>query len=181
MVSNMSDVIKTSNLDPTFRQEVFEEPGAEKITLCFNCTGCTSGCPMAEQEPEYNIRKFLRMANLGMKDELLNSPYIWYCTTCYKCQERCPQGVQNVDALLKIRTIAVHDGIMLGPHKMVGQIVIKLGHAVPINDDTKEKRKKLGLDEVPPTVHRFPDALDEVKKLMQIVGFDKIVAEEAEK
>ncbi|NIA03587.1 MAG: CoB--CoM heterodisulfide reductase subunit C [Nitrospirae bacterium] len=176
----MSDTIKTSNLDPTFRQEVFEEPGAEKITLCFNCTGCTSGCPMAEQEPEYNIRKFLRMANLGMKEELLNNPYIWYCTTCYKCQERCPQGVRNVDALLKIRTIAVHNGIMLTPHKKVGQLVFNLGHAVPINDDTKEKRKKLGLDEVPPTVHSFPDALGEVKKMLQIAGFDKIVAEEEE-
>jgi len=103
----MSDIINTSDFDPEFRKEVFEEPGAEKIVLCFNCTGCTSGCPMADQESEYNIRKFLRMANLGMKDQLLNSPYIWYCTTCYKCQERCPQGVKNVDTMLKIRTIAI--------------------------------------------------------------------------
>ncbi|MDF1533990.1 MAG: CoB--CoM heterodisulfide reductase subunit C [Methanosarcinaceae archaeon] len=177
----MSDTIKTSELDLAFRDEVFEEPGAEKITLCFNCTGCASGCPMTEQEGKYNIRKFLRMANLGMKDELLNDPYIWYCTTCYKCQERCPQGVPNVDALLKIRTIAVHNGIMLPAHKKVGQIVIKLGHAVPINDDTKEKRVKLGLDEVPPTVHRFPDALNEVKKLMELAGFNELVAKEDEK
>lgn len=172
---------KTSDLSPEFREEIFEEPGAEKITLCFNCTGCSSGCPMAEQEPEFNIRKFLRMANLGMKDELLNSPYLWYCTTCYKCQERCPQGVKNVDTLLKIRTIAVHNGIMLPAHKKVGQLVFNFGHAVPINDDTKEKRKALGLDEVPPTVHSFPDALDEVKKLLHIAGFDEIVAEEEEK
>jgi heterodisulfide reductase subunit C len=176
----MSDIIKTGDFDPAFRQEIFEEPGAEKIALCFNCTGCTSGCPMAEQEPEYNIRKFLRMANLGMKDELLNSPYIWYCTTCYKCQERCPQGVQNVDALLKIRTIAVHDGIMLDNHKKVSQLVLKFGHAVPINDDAKEKRKKVGLDELPPTVHKFDDALDEVKKLINLAGLGEIVAEKEE-
>jgi heterodisulfide reductase subunit C len=176
----MSDIIKTGDFDPAFRQEIFEEPGAEKIALCFNCTGCTSGCPMAEQEPEYNIRKFLRMANLGMKDELLNSPYIWYCTTCYKCQERCPQGVQNVDALLKIRTIAVHNGIMLDNHKKVSQLVLKFGHAVPINDDAKEKRKKVGLDEVPPTVHKFSDALAEVTKLMNLAGLGEIVAEKEE-
>ena len=135
----MSDTIKTfktSDLSPEFREEIFEEPGAEKITLCFNCTGCSSGCPMAEQEPEFNIRKFLRMANLGMKDELLNSPYLWYCTTCYKCQERCPQGVKNVDTLLKIRTIAVHNGILLPAHKKVGQLGFNFGHAVPINDET---------------------------------------------
>ncbi|MCD4704289.1 MAG: CoB--CoM heterodisulfide reductase subunit C [Methanosarcinaceae archaeon] len=176
----MSDTIKTSNFSQEFREEIFEEPGADKIALCFNCTGCSSGCPMTEQEPEFNIRKFLRMANLGMKDELLNNTYIWYCTTCYKCQERCPQGVHNVDALLKIRTIAVHNGIMLPVHKKVGQLVVNYGHAVPINDATKEKRKKLGLDEVPPTVHSFPDALDEVKTLLHIAGFDKIVAKEEE-
>lgn len=173
----MSDTIRTGDFDPSFRQEIFEEPGAEKIALCFNCTGCSSGCPVAEQEPEYNIRKLLRMANLGMREELLNSPWIWYCTTCYKCQERCPQGVQNVDALLKIRTIAVHDGIMLAPHKKVGQIVAKQGHAVPINDDAKAKRKKLGLDEVPPTVHRFDEAMEEVRKLIKLAGFDEIVAD----
>jgi len=37
------------------------------------------------------------------------------------------------------------------------------------------------LDEVPPTVHRFPDELDEVKKRLHIAGFDEIVAEEEEK
>ena len=176
----MSDTMKTSDLDPEFRQQIFEEPGADKITLCFNCTGCTSGCPMAEQEPEYNIRKFLRMANLGMKDELLNSPYIWYCTTCYKCQERCPQGVQNVDALLKIRTMAVHDGIMLDNHKKVSQLVIKFGHAVPINDDAKEKRMKVGLEEIPPTVHKFDDALEEVKTLIKRAGLADLVIEKEE-
>ena len=173
----MNDVIKTSDFDSTFRQEVFEEPGAEKIVLCFNCTGCTSGCPMANQEPEYNIRKFLRMANLGMKDALLNSPYLWYCTTCYKCQERCPQGVQNVDALLKIRTIAVKNGIMLPKHRAVSQLVIEHGHAVPINDDAKEKRKKLGLGELPYTVHMFPESLDEVHKLISITKFDELTKE----
>jgi heterodisulfide reductase subunit C len=172
----MSDIINTSDFDADFRKDVFEEPGAEKIVLCFNCTGCTSGCPMADQEPEYNIRKFLRMANLGMKDQLLKSPYIWYCTTCYKCQERCPQGVQNVDTMLKIRTIAIKNGIMLDNHRKVSQLVIKFGHAVPINDEAKQKRKDVGLEDTPPTVHKFGDALAEVQKVIKIAGFDTLVA-----
>jgi heterodisulfide reductase subunit C len=172
----MSDIINTSDFDADFRKDVFEEPGAEKIVLCFNCTGCTSGCPMAYQEPEYNIRKFLRMANLGMKDQLLKSPYIWYCTTCYKCQERCPQGVRNVDTMLKIRTIAIKNGIMLDNHRKVSQLVIKFGHAVPINDEAKQKRKDVGLEDTPPTVHKFGDALAEVQKVIKIAGFDTLVA-----
>jgi heterodisulfide reductase subunit C len=171
------DTIKTAELDHGFIKEISEEPGAEKIILCFNCTGCTAGCPMADLEAQYNIRKILRMASLGMKDEVLNNPYLWYCTTCYKCQERCPQGVQNVDALLKIRTIAVKNGIMLPKHRAVAQLVIEHGHAVPINDDAKEKRKKLGLEELPYTVHRFPESLDEVHKLIGITKFDELTTE----
>jgi heterodisulfide reductase subunit C len=170
----MSDTIKTSDLDKAFRDEVLTEPGAEKLILCFNCTGCTAGCPMAEHEPNYNIRQLLRMANLGMRDELLNHPYLWNCTTCYKCQERCPQGVPNVDILLKIRTIAVHNGIMLDNHRKVAQLMAKTGHAVPINDDSKEKRKTLGLNELPETVHNYPDALEEVHKIIAKTKFDKL-------
>lgn len=171
------DKIKTTDLDPDFRKEIAEEPGAEKMILCFNCTGCAAGCPMSDLESQYNIRKILRMASLGMKDEVLNNPYLWYCTTCYKCQERCPQGVQNVDTLLKIRTIAVHNGIMLPKHRSVAQLVITHGHAVPINDDAKEKRMKLGLNELPYTVHMFPESLDEVHKLIRITKFDELTKE----
>ena len=68
------DTIKTAELDHDFIKEISEEPGAEKIALCFNCTGCTAGCPMSDLEAQYNIRKILRMASLGMKDEVLNNP-----------------------------------------------------------------------------------------------------------
>ena len=173
----MTDIVSTSDFNQEFRNALFEEIGVEKIALCFNCTGCSSGCPVTEQDSGYNIRKILRMANLGMKDQLLNDPYIWYCTTCYKCQERCPQGVKNVDALLKIRTMAVHDGIMLDNHRKVGKLVLNHGHAVPINEAGKEKRKAVGLEAIPPTVHSSENALKEVKKILHITGFDELVAE----
>lgn len=175
----MSETI-TVKLDPKFRKRIMEEPGAEKIYLCLHCTGCTSGCPIADEFGEYNPRRLLRMAALGMKDELLHDETLWYCTTCYNCQERCPMGVKNVDTILKIRTLAVEEGIMLPSHRKVAQIVQKFGHAVPINDDNMAKRKKLGLSEKPETVHTYPDALKEVQTLIQSIGFDRLVAEKKE-
>jgi len=176
----MSDDAVAVRLDPEFRQRILEEPDAERIYLCIHCAGCTSGCPMADEFGEYNPRRLLRMAAIGMKDELLHDKTLWYCTTCYTCQERCPMGVKNVDTLLRIRNLAVEEGIMLENHRKVSQIVIGFGHAVPINDDTKEKRKRLGLSELPETVHMYPEALKDVQRLIRSVGFDELVKEKEE-
>ncbi|MEA1907484.1 MAG: CoB--CoM heterodisulfide reductase subunit C, partial [Euryarchaeota archaeon] len=62
-------------------------------------------------------------------------------------------------------------------HRAVAKLVIEYGHAVPINDDAKEKRKKLGLEEMPYTVQRFPESLDEVHKLIKITKFDELTTE----
>lgn len=63
-------------------------------------------------------------------------------------------------------------------HRKIGQMLVDCGHAVPINDSTRKTRLKLGLDEMPPTVSRYDDPLKEVKKLITLSGFDRIVAEE---
>jgi len=41
-------MIKSSDLDPDFKYEISKEPGGENIKKCFNCTGCTVGCPVTE-------------------------------------------------------------------------------------------------------------------------------------
>jgi heterodisulfide reductase subunit C len=88
-----------------------------------------------------------------------------------------PKGIKIVDAILALRTEAVDSGFMLPAHRMVAQVVISKGHAVPINDNAKEQRKQLGLDELPATVHKFPDSLEQVKKLLASSGFVELVAE----
>ena len=52
---------------------------------------------------------------------------------------------------------------------------------MPIDDKNREKRKELGLDENPPTVHADEKALEDVKKIMKKTGFKKLIeGEEAE-
>ncbi|MDV0447329.1 hypothetical protein MsAg5_12130 [Methanosarcinaceae archaeon Ag5] len=172
----MKESINSSEIDKTFFNELKKDKGTEKVLLCFNCNGCSTGCPMKDIEPNFDIKRYMRMAGLGLKNRILNDEYLWYCTTCYKCQERCPEGVLNVDTLLRMRTMAVHEGIMLEPHKDVANFVVTTGHAVPINDSNKEKRKELGLTEVPPTVHMYPEAYEQVKKLLKACQFDTLVA-----
>ncbi len=136
---------------------------------------------MAEQEQAYKIRRFLQLEKIGQNSEgQMNIPFIFYCTTCYKCQDNCPQGVKIVDAVLAIREAAVHHGTMLPSHKKVAQMLIASGHAVPVNEEAKKRRLQLGLSELPPTVASSKDQLAEVKLLVHLSGFDKLVAEKNE-
>ena len=148
--------------------------------VCYQCGKCVSTCPMNRREFKYNDRKLLQLYNLGFKEQAMNDQYLWCCTTCYTCQEGCPQGVGVVDGILNIRTLAVKDGIMLDPHRAVAQNVYKYGMAVPIDEKNMKKRASIGLDEKAANTQKFEKSLVEVKKLIELLGFDKLIEEKGE-
>lgn len=102
-------MIKSSELDPNFKYEIANEPGGENIKKCFNCTGCTVGCPVTEIDKGYNPRIILRKALLGMRNEVLTDGSIWLCASCYICYERCPQDVKITEVIGAIRSIALRE------------------------------------------------------------------------
>ena len=55
-------------------KEILPEGG--NLNLCLTCGACSSGCPATGLE-DMDPRKFLRMAALGMDDEILSSD--WAC------------------------------------------------------------------------------------------------------
>ena len=67
-------------------------PDGGNLNLCLTCGACSSGCPATGLE-DMDPRKFLRMAALGMDDELLNSDWAWMCTLCMRCIYVCPMKI----------------------------------------------------------------------------------------
>jgi heterodisulfide reductase subunit C len=43
------------------------------------------------------------MANMGLLNELLSIPEIWYCLTCQRCLDVCPNGVKPAEVIRFIR------------------------------------------------------------------------------
>jgi heterodisulfide reductase subunit C len=43
------------------------------------------------------------MANMGLLDELFSIPEIWYCLTCQRCLDVCPNGVKPAEVIRFIR------------------------------------------------------------------------------
>ena len=167
------ELLNDSNRDPDFTAE-FIDAGIETVKHCFQCGTCSGGCPSGRRTP-YKVRQIVRKCLLGLKEEVISDESLWMCTTCYTCQERCLRSVKIVEIIKKARNIAAHAGYMAKAHKMTGVFVLNTGHAVPINDNVKALRSKIGLPEVPPTTHAYSEALAEVQKLCKITAFDELI------
>lgn len=159
--------------NPEFTNQVIEE-GADTLNLCFQCGTCTGSCPSGRYTA-FRIRKVIRRAQLGFKEDVLPSEDLWFCTTCYTCHERCPRGVEIPDILFTLRNMAVRDGHMGEAHKRVAGFLVKTGHMVPLTDEFKEHRKKMELDEVPKTTMSDKKALEDVQKLIKKTKFDELI------
>ncbi len=171
---NESDYLITEDkIDPNFKEEIMAA-GSESLAVCFQCGTCSGACPSGRRTP-YMIRRLVRKALMGLKEEVISSEELWMCTTCYECQERCPRDVKIIEIVKAIRNVAAHEGYMATAHKKTGVYVAKTGHAVPINGKTKELRKEIGLPEIPPTTHADPEALEEVQKLIKTTKFDELI------
>ena len=88
------------------------------------------------------------MVLLGMKAEVLKSDFIWLCSTCYTCTERCPQGVHLTSIMRALKNIAIKEGIVPPSFKMQADTIRKHGKLYEIEDFDNKKRGRLGLPEL---------------------------------
>lgn len=156
-------MIDSNELDPNFKYEVAAEPGGQHISRCFACGTCTAGCPVREIDDKYNPRKIIRMVLLGMREKVLKSDFIWLCSTCYTCFDRCPQGVQLTAIMTALKNIAAREGYIHPAFKEQARLVSKFGRLYEVEDFDNKKREKLGL---PPVKKTFDDVTKIVKPLL---------------
>ena len=83
----------------TFKDHVMSLlPDGGNLNMCLTCGACSSGCPATGLEG-MDPRKFLRMAALGMDDEILKSDWKWWCSMCVRCMYVCPMKI-NIPQLV---------------------------------------------------------------------------------
>ena len=86
------------------RKSVFKDkvikllPDGGNLNACLTCGACASGCPATGLEG-MDPRKFLRMAALGMDEEILSTNWVWMCTLCQRCIYVCPMEI-NIPQLV---------------------------------------------------------------------------------
>ncbi len=81
-----------------------EEISGQKLLACYQCGKCSAGCP-AVSEMDILPNQVIRFAQLGLKDELLESKSVWICASCYTCNVRCPKGIKIAEVMEAVRQV----------------------------------------------------------------------------
>ncbi len=155
-------------LDPKFKEEVSRFPGGANIKRCFQCGTCSAGCPVREIDEKYNPRKIIRMTVLGMRERVLSSDFIWLCSQCYTCEERCPQDVRIKEIIEVLKNMAVREGHIQGAFAKQAETIGKLGVLYAISEFENRRRAELGLPQL-------PTQNTEVQEIYRITGLDKLL------
>ncbi len=98
------------------KKTLYDDP--QWADVCLTCGTCASACPIAGVDG-LDPRKIVRMAFLGLEDELLDSQWPWKCTMCAKCEEACPMDVEIVQLMRRIRSRRDRDKVPGPVHKGV--------------------------------------------------------------
>jgi heterodisulfide reductase subunit C len=139
----------------------------EKLGYCQNCGSCTASCPMAKVIPEtYNPRKLLQRIHLD-PEKTADTEDLWLCAWCYRCTERCPQGIQPTEIFLLTRNFATDKGkIPPNPRAIITEI-LNSGRSMPYDEFIDELREDYGL----PPIGKIPEKVLEEQRIISGADF----------
>jgi heterodisulfide reductase subunit C len=147
--ATQKEPVKAHEIDPKFKYELSRMHGSEKILRCFQCGTCTSDCPVARFSDTYRPRTIIHMAQLGLRERVLNSDTLWLCAACFTCTDRCPQGVEVASVIRVLRNLAAEKGIVPQVFKDQAASIRETGYAYKIPELRVKKRESQGLPPLP--------------------------------
>lgn len=122
------------------------------VSACFQCQKCSSGCPIAS-DSDLKPHEIIRLVQLGAREELLTSHFIWECTSCGTCRTRCPQDVDLPSAIDALRRLSWEEDLVSEPavstfNEIFLNSVQKLGrvHELALMAGFKLKTRRLTQD-----------------------------------
>lgn len=76
--------------------------GAVGAEICFNCGTCTASCPLADDEHPFP-RNMIRLAQLGLEEQITQSTDPWLCYYCGDCAQTCPREAEPGETMMALR------------------------------------------------------------------------------
>ncbi len=102
-VTSRIDVVASRARDGEFCTRVIEESG-QAVYACYQCQRCGGGCPVASAAGT-TPSHFLRLLTLGLVDEALKDPLLWFCVGCATCGARCPNEISTNEVIDRFRAL----------------------------------------------------------------------------
>jgi heterodisulfide reductase subunit C len=82
------------------------------LSRCYHCRTCGNGCPFV-RAMDYPPNAIIRLLQLGMRQEALESSTIWICVGCHTCSVECPMGIDIAAIMATLRRLALEEGVMI--------------------------------------------------------------------
>jgi len=96
-------------LHSEFVQKVAEISG-QSLLACNQCGKCSAGCPMSFAM-DLLPNQIIRLAQLGIEEDIVKSRTVWICASCLTCSVRCPRGVDLGRVMEALRLITLRKNI----------------------------------------------------------------------
>lgn len=101
--------ISSRTLQSDFVKKVTEISGQD-LLACNQCGKCSAGCPMCFAM-DLLPNQIIRLAQLGLEEDIAASKTVWLCASCLSCTVRCPRGVDLGRVMEAIRLITLRKNI----------------------------------------------------------------------
>ena len=82
----------------------------DNISECLTCGACNSRCTWFDGEGGPMPRQMIRMAALGLDEQLVASNMLWDCLICNRCTQDCPMGITMDMVVTRARNLAIARG-----------------------------------------------------------------------
>ena len=102
--------VTTKEITPAFNSEVTDAEGGQHLNGCFSCGACSGICPVSQAISDFDPRKIIHMVRMGLKDRLLKSDLLWFCSQCKSCVFVCPQDVRFAEIVQALWDMAYEQG-----------------------------------------------------------------------
>ena len=102
------ETMASTESNSSFLKEV-EKRSGENLSLCYQCLKCTAGCPTAPYM-DFRPNNIIRMIQMGMRKEVMESSAIWFCVYCQTCGTRCPNEIHIGILMDTLREMAMEEG-----------------------------------------------------------------------
>jgi heterodisulfide reductase subunit C len=144
--AKLPDIVHLNETDPGFAADVIRRSGAD-INKCWHCQTCAGGCPFV-RAMDYPPNRVIRLVQLGLRKEALESSGIWICVGCNTCSIQCPNCIDIPAVNDALRQLAMQEGAgiaepnILNFHEAVLQSIQRHGRTHKLEVMMRYKLKK---------------------------------------
>ena len=117
--------ITTKRINSEFVKKVVELSG-QKLHLCYQCGMCSAGCPMSSSMDIFP-NQIIKLAQLGLEEDISASKTAWLCASCFTCAVRCPRGIDLCRVMEALRLLTLRKNIdYVEPSKLPAETLAEL-------------------------------------------------------